>query len=103
MKRVLKWDVPVDDKPHPIGAGPVLHVACQSSPYVVQVWTEEEVPDALSAEPTRYVVAQVYGTGHTYPGNGFAVGTAFAGSTGLVWHLVTFPGVVQVPTGEFDG
>ena len=29
MKTVLKWTILVDDEWHPVGAGPVLHVASQ--------------------------------------------------------------------------
>lgn len=39
MRKVLKWDVPVDDVDHPVGSGPVVLVACQHGPEVVR--TEE--------------------------------------------------------------
>jgi hypothetical protein len=93
MKRILKWTVPVDDKTHPIGAGPVVHVGAQGNALEeLQVWTEEQVPFTLVGEEPQFdtVLARVYGTGHEYPDEGVAVGTVFA-PMGLVWHLVAFP------------
>lgn len=77
--RVLKWTVPVDDRPHEIGAGKVMHVACQSDPTVVQVWTLE-----LGKPQTK--LAQVFGTGQPLPGSvvGF-IGSALQGR--YVWHV----------------
>lgn len=81
MKRVLKWSVPVDSQPHPIGAGPVLHVACQSAVDSVEVWTLE--PD----EPgTRF--AQVFGTGLLLPGSVQKhIGSAVTAGGALIWHV----------------
>jgi hypothetical protein len=83
--RVLKWDVPVDDKPHMIGGGEIIHVACQRIASSVQVWTEEEDEPEL----TQRVI--VVGTGHVYPqephGHWHAVGTALT-DIGLVWHVL---------------
>lgn len=89
MKRILKWNVPIDDKSHPIGAGPVVHVAIQGDDTVLelQVWTEEPA----EGEP-RTVLARVYGTGHEYPDEGFALGSVFGHGGLFVWHLVSFPG-----------
>jgi hypothetical protein len=89
--RVLKWDVPVDDHVHRIGSGDIIHVACQSSPDVVQVWTEEVDEPNLDRRVT------VVGTGHVYPsnkvddenGHWHAVGTALT-NIGLVWHVLKF-------------
>ncbi len=86
-KRVLKWNVPVDDRPHPTGAGKVLYVQCQYGPDSVQVWTEES---ELTAGAERQV--QVFGTGHQVPFDAIYLGTAVAMDGALVWHLydVTF-------------
>lgn len=78
--RVLKWNVPVDDRPHEVGTGRVLHVACQHGPESVQVWTLE-----LGEPHTR--LAQVFGTRQLLP----AAVDAHLGSTvvarTLVWHV----------------
>lgn len=86
-KRVLKWNVAVDDTPQVIGAGKVLHVACQFSPESVQVWTEES---ALTEGAQRTV--QVYGTGQPIPFDAVYLGSTVTGNGALVWHLydVTF-------------
>lgn len=91
--RVLKWTVPVDDQPHPIGSGRVLHVGCQDDPTghrtahaEVQVWTlESSVGITL---PERMV--QVYGTGQPLPdgvGAGYHIGTVLVLGGALVWHV----------------
>lgn len=85
MKRVLKWDVPVDDKAHPIGTGPVVHVDCQhEDPAVVQVWTEEP---ADGHGPERRL-AQVVATGMPYPDHGQHIGTAKVYAGRIMWHVV---------------
>ena len=78
--RVLKWDVMVDDQPHPIGAGRVLLVGCQDYQDIVQVWTQEP----RDGEPLRNV--QAFGTGHQIPesARGY-IGSTIAGP--FVWHL----------------
>lgn len=88
-QRVLKWNVPVDDRPHQIGGGPVVLVDCQyGDPSNVQVWTVENGNQ-------RPVIAQVYGTGQPAPTDAFAVGSVLVeGHTfgTLVWHVLTRPG-----------
>ena len=84
MKRVLKWSVPVDDKPHQIGSGKVVMVACQYGPESAQVWTEES-----GVGYDRQ--AQVYGTGHHIPGDWSHLGSAVAADGRLVWHLYAEP------------
>lgn len=87
MKRVLKWNVPVDDRRHEVGAGRVVHVAAQYGDVdILQLWTEEET------EEVALIEAQVFGTGHEYPDNGVAVGTVLVHGGELVWHVVVFPG-----------
>jgi hypothetical protein len=89
-KRVLKWVVPVDDQPHEIGCGKVVHVACQSGPELVMVWTEEHAPG--KPEQTREV--QVYGTGHQVPMFAEHVGSVVTAGGALVWHVYELPPVV---------
>lgn len=86
MKRVLKWNVPVDDHDHPIGGGPVVHVGCQTGVVdVVQVWTEEPVPGVRGQRRVR-----VYGTGQPIPEGDVHIGSVIAPVTPpktLVWHV----------------
>jgi uncharacterized short protein YbdD (DUF466 family) len=86
--RVLKWDVKVDDAPHPIGAGRVLLVGCQDYQNIVQVWTQEN----RDGQPMRRV--QAFGTGQDITDWGTDgegprvrgyVGSTIAGP--FVWHL----------------
>lgn len=85
-RRVLKWAVPVDDRPHEIGAGPVVLVACQDGPDVVQVWTDESAGGQVETRSAR-----VYGTGQYVPAGGGHLGSVTAGS--LVWHVFGSPWV----------
>jgi hypothetical protein len=83
--RVLKWTVPVDDRPHNIGTGRIAHVACQHGPDAVQVWTVE----GPEASPVRPV--QVFGTGHLVPAYWHHVGSAVTAGGQLVWHVFEAP------------
>lgn len=90
MKRVLKWVVPVDDQPHEIGGGPVVHVSMSMNSLLeVLVWTVEWDERSL-AYPKREV--KVVGTGHGFDESGIVVGTAteYAQESLLVWHVVRF-------------
>lgn len=83
-RQVLRWPVPVDDLAHPIGNGPIMHVAAREHA-VVEVWTEEDG----NPELTRFV--QVFGTGHLLPDDATHVGSTFdGGTTGLVWHVYEY-------------
>lgn len=82
MRLVLKWDVPVDDRFHPIGAGPVLHTACQYGiAQVVQVWTEE------TSRTPELRGAVVIGTGQELVEGTHHVGSVLASGGRLVWHV----------------
>lgn len=86
MYRILKWNIPVDDQPHEIGTGRVVHVACQYDEKSVQVWTEED------AEGKPYqVLAKVVGTGQPFHRNGIPVGSCIAMNGSLVWHVIVYP------------
>lgn len=109
MHRVLRWEVPVDDAWHKIGAGDVVHVAAREYKRkpgdLVEVWTLEEGPDAgpWAGHATRSVT--IVGTGHPLPEDVYHIGTAvvpafhiLSGPTrgsvdhieaaaGLVWHV----------------
>ena len=85
--RVMRWEVPVDDKFHAIGGGKVLHVDCRSLA-VAEVWTEEfvcERPAKMTA-PKRAVRA--FGTGQSLGAsmmNLSHIGSCLDGQ--FVWHL----------------
>lgn len=81
-RRVLKWRIPVDDRPHPIGPGQVLLVACQFGPEEVQVWTEED-HEPLAAEQRQAIVI---GTGQRVPDGYEHLGSVIAAGGVLVWH-----------------
>jgi len=85
-RRILKWDVPVDDREHEIGGGPVVHVASQYGKIdEVQVWTHE----AAAGTPqfvTRGV--RIYGTGQVLPEQSNPIGSAVVADGALVWHVV---------------
>lgn len=109
MQRVLRWDVPVDDQWHEIGAGYVAHVAARTHRErhgdLVEVWTVEDVADTQVSVVVPMRSVTVVGTGHQVPDNtehiGSAVVPAFhvvSGPTrgtveriestaGLVWHV----------------
>lgn len=80
MTAVLKWPVPVDDRPYAIGGGPVVLVACQRGGDSVQVWTLES--------PGSQRTVQVFGTGQLLPENlGPHIGSCMWQSGALVWHV----------------
>ena len=86
MKQVLKWTVPVDDRPHEIGSGPVVLVSSQYGPEAVQVWTEEESRTEDTVFHGRQ--AQVIGTGQEIPdGLPFHVGSVALNDITIVWHV----------------
>jgi hypothetical protein len=109
MHRVLRWDVPVDDDWHDIGAGPVVHVAARAHREcpgdLVEVWTLEDLADTY-AETVPQRSVRVFGTGHALPHDALHIGSAVVPSfrvvsgptrgtveriesiAGLVWHVV---------------
>jgi hypothetical protein len=85
-RRILKWNVPVDDVGHPIGAGPVVLVGCQVGIDSVQVWTDETDADTIPV-----VSARVYATGQPLPAHDEHVGSVVVGlgfGSSLVWHVL---------------
>ena len=90
MKRILKFQVPVDDQAHrlmlPDGAW-IVHVDVQGAAIdVVTFWAlvetgQPEVPRAF----------HVYPTGAPVTSDCDYVGTALAAAGGLVWHLFEVP------------
>lgn len=115
MQRVLRWDVPVDDQWHEIGAGRVVEVAARAHRErpgdLVEVWTLEDYPGTSTADlPKRSVI--VVGTGHPAPLDSVYLGTAIVPElrlaappvlgtsgevvslAGLVWHVFGTDGVM---------
>jgi hypothetical protein len=79
-RRVLRWEVPVDDHVHEIGGGRLLWVAARNLG-VVEAWTEED-----GSQPARLAV--VVGTGHPIPEDATDhLGSTFDAGGALVWHL----------------
>lgn len=85
VRRVLKFHVPVDDHPHVIGRGPVVHAQSQFGRIdEVQVWTLEEGED----DTAEGRLVQAFGTGQHLPGSvGAHIGTVVVHGGHLVWHL----------------
>lgn len=101
IRRVLRWEVPVDDEWHMIGAGRVLRVEDRPTPRGfphngdrVEVWTEEECPDdfpATEVEATRPV--RVFGTAQPLPDDAVHhVGSCLSSYGTLVWHVYSMTG-----------
>lgn len=98
MRTVLRYDVPVDDQPHEIAAGAVLHAAAErfitgSTIPRVEVWIECFTPENRLPEQTMTV--QVFGTGQRLPANARWLRTCLDGR--LVWHLYE---LAEVDNGE---
>lgn len=79
--RVWKWTVPVDDRSHQVGGGPVALVANQGQDDHVVLWTVENI--AACALPRE---VRVYATGQPVPDGWDHLGSTVA-PAGLVWHL----------------
>ncbi len=90
MRTVLRWEVPVDDQAHAIGAGPVCHVACfPRDRDVVQVWTLEDLPVGIPERPMPMVEVRVFGTGQGIPDGCEHLGSAVTSDGMLVWHVLS--------------
>ena len=91
VQRILRWEVPVDDAPHPIGGGQIVHIATRRDRFPrgdkVEVWTAEPQlrPELLTVKPTRLV--QVVGTAQAFPPDWRPLGSALALDGVLVWHV----------------
>lgn len=82
MKRMLKWDIPLDDEWHEI---PKLtagwHVAHQTEGFVT-LWTETDLGTADDTSRAR-----VFGTGQPFANTCTYLGSAMD-PRGFVWHLI---------------
>lgn len=85
MKRILKWNVPIDDEVHEIGPGSVLRVECQHYSDSIQVWTHEDFGPSLPR------MVQVVGTGQALHDDWLPLGSALTAEGRLVWHVMEVP------------
>jgi hypothetical protein len=92
-RRVLRWNVPVNDSWHQIGAGQVLHVAVRSDRALVEVWTLEELrPDWPKSDVKAKRTVRVYGTGQPIMDADIEyLGSALVPGERLVWHVFGAP------------
>lgn len=100
-RRILRWDVLIQDKPQLIGGGRVVYVGCRPDlrqksvddpARRVEVWTEEDFPDDLPLHrfdtlQTRSVT--VVGTARPIPDGYIHLGSAVDPSIYVqpVWHI----------------
>ena len=102
MRRVLRWDVLINDTVQEIGGGKVVFVHCRPDELRpgparrVEVWTEEEIPDGMSWKefgdlPMRKVA--VFGTAHPISDGLEHIGSAVDPNpmNRLVWHVYEVP------------
>lgn len=81
---IYRYEVPVDDRWHPLQlSGRIVHVDCRN-PRVVEVWAFRT--DDTEAAEVRSL--RVFGTGQPLPPDVQHVGTAIAPGGQLVWHLI---------------
>lgn len=81
-RRMLRYEVAVNDEPQDFLVGDPVHVAAGRYD-VVEFWAEwdDEHP------PTGERTFQVFGTGQPLPHQATWIGTADRTPEGLVWHL----------------
>jgi hypothetical protein len=87
MKRIFKYEVPVDNQVHEIElptGQPILHVDCPDGYGAVYLWAVFD-PD-LGVTKRRF---QVVGTGQPLPDGGTPIASALAQP--FVWHLIELP------------
>ena len=82
---IYRYEVPVDDRWHPLQlSGRIVHVGCRNM-HAVEVWAFH------TDGPTVTRSFRVYGTGQAIPPGVEYVGTAIAPGGQLVWHLIETP------------
>jgi hypothetical protein len=82
VNRILRYEVPVDDRWHTIRCSPVLYVACRQVD-TVEFWAHS-MEEGLAPERKF----RVFGTGQPLEDKITYVGTAIAPGGSLVWHLM---------------
>lgn len=94
MKRILRWEIPIDGQPHQLDvAGDIRAVGVSSVGLLradvswrVDLWTE-----ATEGAPAVPRIFQIYGTGWEIPDSATWCGTAPRTPDGYVWHLYEHP------------
>lgn len=84
MRRVYRYEVPVDDQVHKLPlSGRIVHMDCKQRPDVVEVWAED------TGGPVAARTFRVFGTGQELPDDAIHRGTAVVVDKWgrLVWHL----------------
>lgn len=90
-RRVLRYEIPVDDHPYAIPQGRVLMAHPWRESQVVpagrvELWVEVIVPDDFpSSGPAQDRLVQVFGTGHPLTDAGRWLASCLDGP--LVWHV----------------
>lgn len=91
MKRMLRWDVPIDGLPHEIyveGNIRTVGIRTIGDTYRrLDLWSEV----SAGSEPGHARILQVYGTGWEIPDTAVWLGTTPRTPDGLVWHLYEHP------------
>ena len=80
-RRMLQYEIPVNDEPHDFLVGEPVHIAAVR-PSLVEFWAEWD--DDVEEQRRTF---QVFGTGYPLPHNAVWVGTTERTPEGLVWHL----------------
>ena len=89
MKRMLRWEVPVDLQPHQVDvAGTIRTVEARAlgDAWRIDMWSE-----VAGSEYGPARTFQVYGTGWDIPDGAIWIGTAPRTTNGYVWHLYEHP------------
>lgn len=89
--RILRWDIPVDDREHQIGTGRVVHAVALRHD-TVTVWTvEHDLGEDLDMDIETYpTLVRVVGTGQEWDSWMWDhQSTAPHHVSGLVWHVLT--------------
>lgn len=84
-RRVLRFEIPIDDQPHKLPSGRVVMVSenRRGFPNRVEVWVDTEEGENLARGTSQKL--QVFGTGHPVPEDALWVGSCRADP--LVWHV----------------
>lgn len=82
-QRILRYQVPIDDRWHAFPATKALHVGCRGPMRFVEFWAFDKVMQMRAF--------RVFGTGADVPDGAVYEGTVIAAAGQLVWHLFSTP------------
>ena len=86
MRRIFRFELPLDDQPHEVAEGTVVLVAPdRAGNDAVEAWVEVPDPETWvsTGEPSQRL--QVFGTGFEIPENALWRGSCAAGT--FIWHV----------------